>query len=80
MIEIHFWPLVQSKNQYSYLHKYSFEESVNDGATLPISFETRPVRLKIDKEEIDKIFAQITDGTTEEDQAILSQKAGQIPR
>ena len=68
------------QDQYGYLHKYSFEESVNDGATLPISFETRPVRLKINKEEIDKIFARITDGTTEEDQAILSQKAGQIPQ
>ena len=68
------------QDQYGYLHKYSFEESVNDGATLPISFETRPVRLKINKEEIDKIFAQITDGTTKEDQAILSQKAGQIPQ
>ena len=68
------------QDQYGYLHKYSFEESVNDGATLPISFETRPVRLKINKEEIDKIFAQITDGTTKEDQTILSQKAGQIPQ
>lgn len=68
------------QDQYGYLHKYSFEESVNDHATLPISFETRPVKLKINKAEIDKIFAQITDGLTEKDQTILSQKAGQIPQ
>jgi type I restriction enzyme, R subunit len=68
------------QDQYGYLHKYSFEESVEDRATLPINFETRPVKLKINREEIDKIFAQITDGTTEADQAILSQKAGQLPR
>lgn len=68
------------QDQYGYLHKYSFEESVEDGATLPINFETRPVKLKINREEIDKIFAQITDGTTEADQAILSQKAGQLPQ
>ena len=68
------------QDEYGYLHKYSFEESVKDGATLPINFETRSVNLKINKEEIDRIFAQITDGTTEEDQAILSQKAGQISR
>ena len=68
------------QDKYGYLHKYSFEESVKDRATLPINFETRPVRLKINKAEIDKIFAKITDGTTKEDQAILSQKAGQLPR
>ena len=68
------------QDEYGYLHKYSFEESVNDGATLPINFETRSVNLKINKEEIDRIFARITDGTTEADQAILSQKAGQLPR
>lgn len=68
------------QDQYGYLHKYSFEESVEDGATLPINFETRSVKLKINREEIDKIFAHITDGTTKADQAILSQKAGQLPR
>ena len=68
------------QDEYGYLHKYSFEESVEDGATLPIHFETRSVNLKINREEIDKIFAQITDGITEEDQAMLSQKAGQLPR
>jgi len=68
------------QDRHGYLHKYSFEESVEDGATLPINFETRPVKLKINREEIDKIFAQITDGTTEADQAFLSQKAGQLPR
>ena len=68
------------QDQHGYLHKYSFEESVEDGATLPINFETRPVKIKIDTKEIDKIFSQITDGVSEEDQAILSQKAGQLPR
>ena len=68
------------QDEYGYLHKYSFEESVKDGATLPIHFETRSVNLRINSDEIDKIFAKITDGTTEEDQAILSQKAGQLPR
>lgn len=68
------------QDEYGYLHKYSFEESVNDGATLPINFETRSVNLKINKEEIDRIFARITDGTTEADRAMLSQKAGQLPR
>lgn len=68
------------QDEHGYLHKYSFEESVNDGATLPINFETKSVNLRINSAEIDRIFAQITDGTTETDQAILAQKAGQLPR
>ncbi len=68
------------QDEHGYLHKYSFEESVNDGATLPINFETKSVNLRINRVEIDRIFAQITDGTTEADQAILAQKAGQLPR
>jgi len=68
----------QDKN--GYLHRYSFEESVTDGATLPINFEPRLVKLRIDREEIDKAFAQITDGISESDQEILSRRAGQLPR
>ena len=63
-----------------YLHRYSFEESVVDGATLPINFEPRLVKIRIDSTEINKAFDNITDGLSESDQHILSQKAGQLPR
>ncbi len=63
-----------------YLHKYSFEESVEDGATLPINFEPRLVKMRIDREEIDRAFSQITDGLSETDQDTLSKRAGQLPR
>jgi len=68
------------QDENGYLHRYSFEESVVDRATLPINFEPRLVKLRIEREEIDKAFAQITDGLSEADQNILSQKAGQLPR
>ena len=68
------------QDENGYLHRYSFEESVVDGATLPINFEPRLVKIRIDRNEIDNAFEQITDGLSESDQHILSQKAGQLPR
>jgi len=68
------------QDENGYMHRYSFEESVVDGATLPINFEPRLVKIRIDRKEIDKAFDQITDGLSDSDQHILSQKAGQLPR
>ena len=68
------------QDENGYMHRYSFEESVVDGATLPINFEPRLVKIRIDSKEIDKAFDQITDGLSDTDQHILSQKAGQLPR
>jgi type I restriction enzyme, R subunit len=68
------------QDENGYLHRYSFEESVVDGATLPINFEPRLVKIRIDSKEINKAFDNITDGLSDADQHILSQKAGQLPR
>jgi len=68
------------QDENGYLHRYSFEESVVDGATLPINFEPRLVKIRIDRKEIDKAFDQIAGDLSESDQHILSQKAGQLPR
>jgi type I restriction enzyme, R subunit len=61
-----------------YLHRYSFEDSVTDHCTLPINFEPRPVKLKFNREEFDKIYSQITSGLTNVDEQILSEKAGKL--
>ena len=68
------------QDENGYMHRYSFEESVVDGATLPINFEPRLVKIRIDSKEIDKAFNQIAGDLSESDQHILSQKAGQLPR
>ena len=68
------------QDENGYLHRYSFEESVVDGATLPINFEPRLVKIRIDSKEINKAFDNIADGLSDADQHILSQKAGQLPR
>lgn len=37
-----------------YMSKYSFSDSIRDGATLPLNFEAVPVELHVDKEKINQ--------------------------
>ena len=57
-----------------YLSKYSFSDSIRDGATLPLEFEPVPVDLKVDKEKLDAEFAVLTEGLTEREKAELSRR------
>ena len=56
-----------------YMSRYSFEESIRDEATLPLRFETRDVKLRIDRESLDEGFAQLTEGLTDADRRGLTQ-------
>jgi len=44
-----------------YLSRYSFSDSIRDGATLPLHFEPVPVELHVDKEKLDREFEAMTD-------------------
>lgn len=57
-----------------YMSKYSFSDSIRDGATLPLHFEPVPVELHVDQENLDRAFAEMTEGLTEAERAELSQK------
>ena len=57
-----------------YMSKYSFSDSIRDGATLPLHFEPVPVELHVDQENLDRAFAEMTEGLTETERAELSQK------
>lgn len=59
-----------------YMSRYSFADSVSDGATLPLHFEPVPVKLHVDQEAIDEAFAQLADdaGLTEEERNKVAQK------
>jgi type I restriction enzyme, R subunit len=57
-----------------YLSKYSFQDSIEDGATLPLKFQTTPVEMHIDKEELNKEFAALTDQITDEERQYLVTK------
>lgn len=57
-----------------YMSKYSFLDSIKDGATLSLEFEPVPVELKIDKEALDAEFEALTDQISEEDKTMLVRK------
>ncbi len=57
-----------------YMSRYSFSDSIRDGATLPLHFEPVPVDLHVDQENLDRAFAALTENLTEAERAELSQK------
>lgn len=61
-----------------YLSRYGFEESIRDGATLPLHFEPRLVELRIDKEAIDEAYAQLTGGLDDLDREQLTRMASKM--
>lgn len=59
-----------------YMSRYSFSDSIRDGATLPLHFEPVPVELHIDKEKLDDEFDAMSDaaGLTNEEKNELSRR------
>jgi type I restriction enzyme R subunit len=48
-----FYAFGSEEDEGGYMSKYSFSDSIKDGATLPLHFEPRLVELRIDREKID---------------------------
>ena len=63
-----------------YLSRYSFQESIRDGATLPLHFEPRLSEIHIDQEAIDAAFEELAAerALSESDKITLSKKAASI--
>ena len=61
-----------------YLHRYSFEESVEDHTTLAINFETVPAEYKFDKQSFEAAYALIKTGTSENEESIIATKAARL--
>ena len=61
-----------------YMSRYTFQESIRDEATLPLRFETRDVKLRIDRHSLDEGFAKLTEGLTDADRAEVSKQAGKF--
>ncbi len=57
-----------------YMSRYSFSDSIRDNATLPLRFETVPVELHVDREQLDREFEALTENLTENDRAELSKR------
>ena len=60
-----------------YLSRYGFEESIRDGATMPLHFEPRLLELHIDKEAIDEAFKELTGDLSDLDKDLLAKTAAE---
>lgn len=59
-----------------YMSRYSFSDSIRDGATLPLHFEPVPVELHVDKDKLDREFDVLAEksGLSTEDKNELSKR------
>lgn len=53
-----FWAFGAPDDEGGYLSRYTFQDSLRDDATKPLHFEPRLVDVHVDKETIDKAFAE----------------------
>ena len=54
-------------DEYGYISKYTFQDSVADGATLELNFKTVPVEMHMDETKLQEEFDALTDQISEED-------------
>ena len=72
-----FWAFGSETDENGYLSKYSFKESIDDGATLRLHFEAVPVHLKINREAISEAYQNLVDehGLSDDERQKLSKRA-----
>ncbi len=63
-----------TEDKSGYMSRYSFSDSIRDGATLPLNFEPVPVELHVDKDKLDAEFDTLTEGLSENEKAELSKR------
>ena len=65
-----------TEDRSGYMSRYSFADSVNDKATLPLHFEPVPVKLHVDQDAIDEAFKRLADeaNLTEEERNKVAQR------
>jgi len=75
-----FWAFGSDEDEGGYMSRYTFQESIRDNATLPLHFEPRLVDVHVDKETIDKAFADFKEeaALTDEEADALNQKSAKM--
>jgi len=75
-----FWAFGSEEDEGGYLSRYTFQDSIRDGATLPLHFEPRLLDIHIDKETIDKLFDTFKEETalTDEEADALNKKSAKM--
>lgn len=75
-----FWAFGAEEDQGGYMSRYTFHDSIRDDAILPLHFEPRLVDVHIDKESLDKAFAEFKEraALTDEEADALNQKSAKM--
>ncbi len=75
-----FWAFGSEEDQGGYMSRYTFHDSIRDGATLPLHFEPRLVDVHVDAEALDKAFAEFKEeaALTDEEADALNQKSAKM--
>ena len=73
-----FYAFGADEDERGYMSRYGFEESIRDGATLPLHFEPRLMDLHIDKEAIDQAYASLTGELSDLDRDQLAKTASKM--
>ena len=75
-----FWAFGAEEDQGGYMSRYTFHDSIRDEATLPLHFEPRLVDVHIDKESLDKAFAEFKESQalSDEDADALNKKSAKM--
>ncbi len=75
-----FWAFGSDADEGGYLSRYTFQDSIRDDATLKLHFEPRLVDVHVDKETIDKAFAEFKESAalTDEEADALNRKSAQM--
>lgn len=59
-----------------YLDYYSIQQAIDDGATLPVTYEARLSKFFIDEEKVDKQFDEMTTDLTAEQKQLVMRRYG----
>lgn len=73
-----FYAFGAEEDENGYLSRYGLEESIRDGATKPLHFEPRLLKLHVDHEAIEEAYAELTAGLTDEDRDRLGKAAAKM--
>ena len=75
-----FWAFGAEDDQGGYMSRYTFHDSIRDEATLRLHFEPRLVDVHVDKEALDKAFAEFKEsaGLSDEEADALNQKSAKM--
>lgn len=61
-----------------YMNRYTLQDAIRDGATLPLHFEGRLVKLHIDQAAIDNAYQEMTGHLTDDDRNELGKRAARL--